>query len=223
MKHAVMIKANNSGIIVVLDPVLSFEELKERVAEKFREASHFLGNATVVLCMEGRDLSEIEEKELLCVISENSDLRIACLMDRNEANEELFQKTLSEKLKELDARTGQFYKGNLRSGQVAEFDTSVIILGDVNPGAKVISRGNIVVLGALKGMAAAGMSGNRNAFVLAWKMMPTQIRIGDYIARPADSSMISGCGVGGPQIAYLDEESIYVESLDKNTLCAINF
>ena len=36
-----------------------------------------------------------------------------------------------------------------------EFDTGVIIIGDINPGAKVVAKGSIVVLGALKGEAEA--------------------------------------------------------------------
>ncbi|MEI3190241.1 MAG: septum site-determining protein MinC [Lachnospiraceae bacterium] len=35
-----------------------------------------------------------------------------------------------------------------------------MILGDVNPGATVVSKGNVVVLGALKGTIHAGAAGN---------------------------------------------------------------
>lgn len=60
-----------------------------------------------------------------------------------------------------------FIKGTLRSGQVLESETSIIILGDVNPGATVVSKGNVVVLGALKGTIHAGATGNEASFVAA--------------------------------------------------------
>ena len=86
----------------------------------------------------------------------------------------------------MDLQDGRFYKGTLRSGQVLESETSIIILGDVNPGARVISKGNVVVLGAMKGNAFVGAAGNESAFVAALSMDPMQIRIGDVIARSSD-------------------------------------
>ncbi len=122
---------------------------------------------------------------------------------------------------ELDSRTGQFYKGNLRSGQVLEFETSVVILGDVNPGAKVVSKGNIIVIGALKGTAAAGASGNENAFVLALQMKPMQIRIGDIIARAPDEP--DQAKNWESQIAFVENGNIYIETIDKNVIGNLNF
>ena len=52
-----------------------------------------------------------------------------------------------------------FYKGNLRSGQVLESYSNITLIGDVNPGAKIISHGSIVILGSLKGNACAGAAG----------------------------------------------------------------
>ncbi len=80
-----------------------------------------------------------------------------------------------------------FYKGTLRSGQVFEADGSVVVLGDVNPGGKVVAKGSVIVLGSLKGNIFAGVDGNENAFVVALEMSPMQIKIGDIIARSSDS------------------------------------
>lgn len=64
---------------------------------------------------------------------------------------------------ELSASTGQFYKGNLRNGDVLESEASIVVIGDVDCGARVSAKGNIIILGTLKGTAQAGLSGNRNA------------------------------------------------------------
>ena len=81
---------------------------------------------------------------------------------------------------------GEFYRGTLRSGQVLESDASITILGDVNPGAIVSSGGNIVVLGALKGNACAGIYGDEKCFILALEMDPIQVQIGGLIAKSPD-------------------------------------
>lgn len=70
----------------------------------------------------------------------------------------------------------------LRSGTVVRFDGDVYVFGDVNPGAQVVATGNLVVLGALKGMAWAGAAGEDDAFILAHLLRPTQLRIGRKIA-----------------------------------------
>ena len=73
--------------------------------------------------------------------------------------------------------TGQFYKGNLRNGDVLESEASIVVIGDVDCGARVSAKGNIIILGTLKGTAQAGLSGNRNAVVVAMEMAPSQVRI----------------------------------------------
>lgn len=80
---------------------------------------------------------------------------------------------------------GQFYRGTLRSGQSLESDASVVVVGDVNPGASVCAKGNVVVLGCAKGYLSAGCDGDDHAFVAALDMQPMQIRIGKHIARSA--------------------------------------
>ncbi|MDO5521204.1 MAG: septum site-determining protein MinC, partial [bacterium] len=189
MNQSVIIKGTKSGIIVVLDDEISFEELKHMIAVKFSDSRKFLGDAQVAISFEGRELSTEEEREILTIISENSDLKVVCIVSNDEVAEERFKRSLNDKLLALSSSTGQFYKGNLRSGQALEVETSIIIIGDVNPGAKIVSKGNVVILGSLKGNVFAGASGNENAFVVALDMQPMQIRIADIIGRSPDKPM----------------------------------
>lgn len=216
-----MIKGTKSGIIVVLNDSMDFIKLKEAVAEKFRTSSDFLGNATMAISFEGRKLTNDEQRELLDVINENSNLNIVCIVDTNPKTEELFHKSLQERLLEMNANSGQFYKGNLRSGQVLESETSIIVIGDVKPGAKVVSKGNIIVLGTLKGNAFAGASGNENAFVLALDMCPMQIRIADIIARSPDEPQKNR--VQETKVAYIEDGNIYIEPFTKDVMNDIHF
>ncbi len=218
-KAPVVIKGNKSGIRIVLDSEMEFEALLEEVKKKFSSGAEFLGNAQVAASFEGRDLSEDEERVLLQCISEYSKLDVVCVIDNDKKREEYFTKSLNERLMQMNSNSGQFFKGNLRSGQVMEFETSIVILGDVNVGAQVVSTGNVIVLGSLNGTVYAGASGRKNSFVVALKMNPIQIRIADIIARSADEKTVPP---SEPQIAYLDNDVIYVDTLSRKTLTDIN-
>lgn len=114
---------------------------------------------------------------------------------------------------------GHFYRGTLRSGQSIEFQSSIVVIGDVNPGARIVARGNIIVIGSLKGAAYAGVNGNPNAFIIALDMDPMQLRIGNLYARSPDHR--------GPrkksksqvmQIAYVNEGNIFVQPISRDVL-----
>lgn len=220
MNNPVIIKGNKFGIIVVLDTEMPFDELKEKIAEKFRESSKFFDKAQMALSFEGRKLTSEEQREILNIIAEETQLHVVCIIEEDPQTEQVFKKALDEKLMELSNSTGQFYKGNLRSGQVLESETSIIIIGDINPGAKIVSKGNVIVLGALKGSVFAGATGNTNSFVLALDMNPVQIRIGDVIARSPDKPVKNSAKE--TKIAFLEEGNIYIEPLSKEVLNDIN-
>lgn len=216
VNNSVIIKGNKYGIIVVLNPDVGFEELKELIAEKFKESSKFFENAKMAISFEGRTLTNEEQRDILDIIGKNTDMQIVCVIENDPKTEETFRKTLEQKLMELENNTGQFYKGILRSGASLEFETSVVIIGDVNHGARVVSKGNIIVLGSLKGTAFAGACGNTNSFVVALDMRPTQIRIADTIARSPDKPVQEEAKEA--KIAFLEDGNIYIEPLNKSVL-----
>lgn len=128
--------------------------------------------------------------------------------------------------------TGMFYKGTLRSGQKLEADNSIVIIGDVNPGASVIAGGNIVIIGSLTGSVQAGSRGNRNCFVMALSMSPIQIQIADIIARSSDKrnndkksfdrlfdkKSDKRLQKSEPMIATVIDNHIYVENISKSSI-----
>lgn len=83
--------------------------------------------------------------------------------------------------KDIETSETKFYKGSLRSGQKIEFEGSIAILGDVNDGAEVIAEDNIIVVGALRGMAHAGAKGNEKAIIAAHTIESPQVRIASMI------------------------------------------
>lgn len=223
MSNAVVIKGTTYGFSVYVDEEASFSVICEELAEKFKESAKFFGTAKMAISFSGKRLTEAEERTLLDIIAESSEVHIVCVIEHNSETEEMHKRALEERLQALDETTGQFYKGNLRSGQVLETETSIIIIGDVNQGATVTSKGNIIVLGSLLGNVYAGAGGNPDAFVMALELDPVQIRIADTIARAPDK-------VGKalwkrekektkePKIAFRSGENIFIEPVSRTVL-----
>ena len=220
MKNAVIIKGNKAGMTVYLDPKLPFQELLEGVAKKFKETARFWGTAQMTLTLEGRELAPSEELQIVDTITENSNIEILCLIDSDAKRIERCERALNEKLMELSSQTGQFYKGNLRAGDVLESEASIVIIGDVERDAKVIAKGNIIVLGSLKGTAAAGAAGNLNAVIVAFEMAPAQAKISDLSLQKPQKGWFSG---RGPMMILVENGRICMEPIKKSFLSALNF
>ncbi|WP_309570574.1 septum site-determining protein MinC [Deinococcus sp.] len=91
----------------------------------------------------------------------------------------------------LDSARTVIVPGSVRAGNRREYKGSVFVLGDVNPGAEVIAGGDVIVIGALRGIAHAGQGGYADAIVWARPISSTQIRIGDAVARAPEGSSLS--------------------------------
>src|SRR5579871_3191685 len=66
-----------------------------------------------------------------------------------------------------DAANTLFTRRTIRSGQRLRYESSVVIMGDVNAGAEVIAGGDVLVWGTLRGTVHAGYPGNEEAIVCA--------------------------------------------------------
>jgi septum site-determining protein MinC len=236
MKQAVVIKGSMSnniyGLTVVLNPEIPFDDLKDKVASKFSESSQFLKNPQMAVSLTGRKLEDWQQQELLDIIIENSNIEVLYLVDENQDREALYKERvlLEKRINEIkqmnfveqeekkeDSMKEVFYRGTLRSGQLLESEGSVIVIGDVNPGASIMAGGNVIVLGLLKGIANAGIFGNREAFVVALEMRPTQIRIADQVATCSDDVTST------PMIAFMRNKDICFEPISKNLMKKMNF
>ncbi len=219
-KNAVIIKSNPHGLILMLDPDIPFEELNQAVADKFASGADFFKNANVAVTFRGRVLSVEQERMLIDTMAENSRLRILCVVDERRETDEYYKEAVIRALDRPASAEGQFYRGTLRSGQVLETETSVVVIGDVNPGARVVSRGNIVILGCCLGSIYAGAGGDGSCFAAALTMKPMQIRIADKMARSAIvKRTVSGNYPLDPRIAYLRDGHIQIRTLSSDTLC----
>ncbi len=85
-----------------------------------------------------------------------------------------------------------YHRGTLRGGQALHNLGNLVVIGDVNPGAELVASGDIVVFGALRGVAHAGAQGDRGARVIALELAATQLRIATAIATGDAGSKLRG-------------------------------
>lgn len=224
MKNAVIIKSFQNGISVYLDQTLPFEELLEEIAFKFRESNHFFKNAKMAVSLDGRHLSEEEERLVLDTISTNSELHIVCLVGKDEEMNQNYLKALQQlEYRNSDQENeGHFYRGTLRNGQILETESSIVVLGDVYPGSTIVSTKDIVILGGLFGRAYAGGNGNEGHFVVALEMAPEKLKIGDFKYKNNDKQMKWPIKPKvQPKIAYVKNNRVVMEPITKELLSGL--
>lgn len=95
MDNSVVIKGSKNGITVKLDDNLGFDELKDRIRTKFAASAKFFEKANLALSLEGRNLTDNEEQEILDIISEESDINIVCLMEHNKDKDEVYARAIA--------------------------------------------------------------------------------------------------------------------------------
>ena len=181
MKNSVKIKSFQHGISLHLPAEDSMENILEMLSFKFKESASFFKDAKMVLSIEGRTLSDDEETAVVDAIESNSDIKILCLIGKDAETENHILKALEQyqniNSNDEEQNIAQFYKGGLKNGQILETDSSIIILGDVNPGSNVISKRDIIVIGGLYGNAYAGTNGEEGHFVIALDFSPECLKI----------------------------------------------
>ena len=109
------------------------------------------------------------------------------------------------------SETPLFINSTCRSGMKIEHNHDVVVLGDVNPGAEVTAAGDIVVLGALRGIAhaGAGCPEPTRAVIVSMSLRPLQLRIGRHL-RIAPKHRKGKSESPCPEIAYVRGQSIVI-------------
>ncbi|SDZ37086.1 septum site-determining protein MinC [Proteiniborus ethanoligenes] len=215
----VTFKGKNNGIYIYVKEG-SFQEIKEQLDLNLKKAGSFFNGANVI-SIKGKKLSPEEKEELKSLIINKYGLNVDDINDdmddsidediEGDIEHYTTQRQFFEGIEEGYTR---FVRATIRSGQSVEYAGNVVIIGDVNPGGIVIASGNIVILGALRGIAHAGCDGNREAIVVAFSLQPTQLRIADIIARKPDEEVEAS---KWPEIARVEENAVLIETyLPKN-------
>ncbi|MGC8786612.1 MAG: septum site-determining protein MinC [Anaerolineae bacterium] len=217
-ESSIWIKGTRKGLSITLGEG-DWSELLRELDLRLSQADAFFRGSQVNLSTGKRDLDQTELKELVDTLLKH-DIKLISLRTGSESAAEAAQALgvrlgLPEAtLDQVVSRTsteepseGLLLRRTLRSGQSIRHPGHVVIIGDVNPGAEIIAGGDVVVWGKLRGMVHAGALGDNGAIVCALELMPTQLRIGNYIATsPAEKSR----GIQ-PEVAFVLNDQIVAE------------
>ncbi|MCL1843746.1 MAG: septum site-determining protein MinC [Defluviitaleaceae bacterium] len=224
-KQIVMLKGEKDGISISLDNNAGFDAIKESLRNKVSQGKRFFDGANSKISFRGRELDDNEEKILLDIVTEETELDITIVykegsetLPRANTKTVFDEKTntappvevaVSAKQNLRESKTA-YYHGGLRSGQSIRYAGSVVVMGDVNPGSEIVADGNVVVLGALKGMAHAGASGDESCFVSALILQPTQLRIAGTISFVPDTARSARSSAA---YAYIKDGQVFIGPL----------
>lgn len=99
-----------------------------------------------------------------------------------------------------------YLQTTVRGGVEIRHPGTIIVLGDANPGSSLVSEGDILVWGRLRGTAHAGSGGDRSRCIMALQMHPTQLRLADLVARAPDGPSNQYL----PEVAYVGDNAIRI-------------
>lgn len=173
-----------STIIEIIDELIDKKEIIiEKILEIFNDKNNNYEANLVYIDIIGKVFNDNERsviEKTLKVGMENLLSNIIIEFVDSEKELGLFSiKELFEKDENIS--NTKYIKHSIRSGIREEYLGSVVLLGDLNSGGQLIASGNIIVLGTLRGLAHAGATGNKKAFVGAKEVENAQVRIADKI------------------------------------------
>jgi len=188
----VKIKGTKTGLQLTFCEGAEFSEIEKDIREKLESGSGFFTRGTVIQVAPG-ELRTDEGEKLKKLFSGHGILfRIGTPVPSPVVKpvQDVAEKTEEQKSgggpEEEDLQQMKVVNRTLRGGQEIKTKGSVLVCGNVNPGAQIIAGGSIDIRGTCRGMVHAGADGNTKAFIIADHLMPTQIRIANLIARSPD-------------------------------------
>ena len=173
----VSINLRKDEIIIKLDENAEQGEIIYTLRKKLSELKKLYKDEKTPIRVTGKILKNKEIDQIQAIIKDKIDVEIDFDMPKSLGLSSI-KRTFD---KEIAMSETKFHRGSLRSGQKMEVEGSLVILGDVNSGAEVIASDNIVVLGALRGLAHAGAKGNKQAIISAGLFDAVQVRIANIV------------------------------------------
>ena len=177
MRNPVGISMKKDEIIIRISEKATHEETIECLNKKMPALKKLYKTEKTPISVVGKVLKNKEIDQIEEIIKDALGVEVEFDMPR-ELGLSNIRKTYDS---EISISETKFHRGSLRSGQRLEEERSIVILGDVNSGAEVISSDNIVVLGTLRGLAHAGAKGNKQAIIAAGLFDSVQVRIANIV------------------------------------------
>ncbi|NLF51301.1 MAG: septum site-determining protein MinC [Leptolinea sp.] len=211
------IKGINDGLLVTLGEG-EWPLLREQLLRNIEERAAFFQGARLALdvgshVIKAADMGALRDKlgnfgiTLTAVVSSSGVTEKTALMLGIATSIQSPRKTTVADARPVEApvplsgEAAVFVQKTLRSGMKIENKGTIIVLGDVNPGAEIVAGGNVIIWGRMKGTAQAGCNGNNGAVICALEMAPMRLKIAGATlegkprkakAGPEYASLVSG-------------------------------
>ncbi len=214
MSAPIAIKGGKDGLRLMLAEDAGWDEVLTALRSQLELGTEFFHGAELTIDVGDRALHEDELEALLTLMHEHG-LQPGTLATNSREGRSAGRaagistrptnRHVAVQQRPAEADGALLVTRTLRSGQVLRHHGHVTIIGDVNPGAEVIAGGSIVVWGRLRGTVHAGALGDTNAQVCALELLPSLLRIAEFMARTPDQRP------GGPEAARIKDGQIEVE------------
>lgn len=202
MKNCITISMKKDYISIKVNEDASHDAIVAELSKKIPKLKDLYKDEKNPIRVEGKVLKIKEMQEIKKLITDRIDVKVSF-----ESPDELGLAGI-KKVYERDVENSEtkLFRGSLRSGQKIEYEGSVVIIGDVNNGAEVIAVDNIVIVGALRGLAHAGAKGNKKAIIAADIIDTPQLRIANVVKEIEKDELLAEM-----RYAYISGDEIVIE------------
>lgn len=223
----VRFKAEGDKLLLVLPPTdnvgshpFSWQELYQQLKQRLDAGERFWQPRTIVHLIGNDRLLDVRQLQAIAELLDTAELQLKRIYT-NRRQTALAAATAGYSV-EQESEVAQFVESphgvgkalaeplylqtTVRSGAEIRHPGSLILIGDANPGSSLIAEGDILVWGRLRGIAHAGVAGNRNCRIMALHMQPTQLRIADVVARPPEKPPTEYL----PEVAYIGADGMRI-------------
>jgi len=188
------IKGFKEGLLITLGDG-DWDEVQFQLLSQIEEKSKFFSGAKVAVEIGERILHAAEMATLRDVLSDRGVKLFAVLSNSQVTDvnaESLGLKTRKSFLREntsgfgpavLDGKPAILLQKTIRSGTSIKYAGNVIVDGDVNPGAEILTTGSIFIWGKLRGSVHAGMEGSESETICAMEFDPINLRIANILLK----------------------------------------
>jgi septum site-determining protein MinC len=188
------IKGFKEGLLITLGDE-DWGEVQIQLLSLIEEKSKFFSGAKVAVEIGERVLHAAEMAGLRDALSDRGVKLFAVLSNSQVTDvnaESLGLKTRKSVLRENNTGFGPVALGGkpaillqktIRSGTSIKYAGNVIVDGDVNPGAEILTTGSIFIWGKLRGSVHAGMEGSESETICAMELDPINLRIANILLK----------------------------------------
>jgi len=189
-EEIIKIKGNKGGLQLTFRQGADFTSIERELTKKLEKGEGFFTSGTVIQI--APDALKKDDRARLKRLFNRYGLLVRSTDPSTETPTRQVQLAAAERL--AAGKIGGEHEGEqmvvinrtLRGGQEVKTKSSVLVCGNVNPGAQIIAGGSIDIRGTCRGIVHAGAYGNTKAFIVADRLMPLQIRIANFVARSPD-------------------------------------